>query len=88
MTSDFEACEIDLDIQISFLNVIPQSVYIGLMLTFDLCPGGCSLDDLLKAGIRKALHLVISSIGAARGTSSNERWEDAETVVMVQKITR
>ncbi|XP_070209297.1 potassium channel subfamily T member 2-like isoform X2 [Littorina saxatilis] len=47
-----------------------------------------SLDDLLKAGIRKALHLVISNIGAAHGTGTEERWEDAETIVRVQKITR
>lgn len=47
-----------------------------------------SLDDLLKAGIRKALHLVICNIGAAHGKGTEDRWEDAETVVMVQKITR
>ncbi|KAK7485655.1 hypothetical protein BaRGS_00023104, partial [Batillaria attramentaria] len=47
-----------------------------------------SIDDLLKAGIRKALHLVISHIGAQSSGSAEETLEDAETIVMVQKIAR
>lgn len=47
-----------------------------------------SIDDMLRAGISKALHLVISHVGAQISGSAEESLEDAETIVMVQKICR
>lgn len=46
------------------------------------------LDDLLKAGIRKAIHLVISHLGTQEIDHAEETLGDAETIVMVQKISR
>ncbi|XP_055872368.1 potassium channel subfamily T member 2-like isoform X3 [Biomphalaria glabrata] len=45
-----------------------------------------SLDDLLVAGVNKAIHLVISHIQADPG--GEENLNDAETIVAVQKISR
>ena len=71
-----------------YLSVFKYWMYLSVNSLFALCPAGFSLDDLLMAGICKALYLVISSIGSARDLDSQERWEDADTIVMVQKITR
>ncbi|XP_025092879.1 potassium channel subfamily T member 2-like isoform X2 [Pomacea canaliculata] len=46
-----------------------------------------SLDDLLRAGVNKALHLVISHIQGV-GVGEEESLDDAETIVTVQKISR
>ncbi|XP_059167919.1 potassium channel subfamily T member 2-like [Physella acuta] len=45
-----------------------------------------SLDDLLVAGVNKAVHLVISHMEADPG--GEENLSDAETIVTVQKISR
>ncbi|XP_076456337.1 potassium channel subfamily T member 2-like [Babylonia areolata] len=77
---------------ILLVNNQPDSLFLETIAHFPLVfwmKGSLkSLDDLLKAGIHKASHLVISNIGATHGAGTEERWEDAETIVMVQKITR
>ncbi|BFZ21583.1 hypothetical protein BsWGS_24622 [Bradybaena similaris] len=45
-----------------------------------------NLDDLLVAGVNKAMHLVISHIETEPG--GEENLSDAETIITVQKITR
>ncbi|KAL8625209.1 hypothetical protein ACOMHN_030842 [Nucella lapillus] len=77
---------------ILLVNNQPDSLFLETIAHFPLVfwmKGSLkNLDDLLKAGIHKAIHLVISNIGATHGAGTEERWEDAETIVMVQKITR
>ncbi|GFO02053.1 potassium channel subfamily t member 1-like protein [Plakobranchus ocellatus] len=45
-----------------------------------------SIDDLLVAGVNKAMHLVIGHIET--GSTGEENLSDAETIVTVQKISR
>ncbi|XP_076456939.1 potassium channel subfamily T member 2-like isoform X3 [Babylonia areolata] len=77
---------------ILLVNNQPDSLFLETIAHFPLVfwmKGSLrSLDDLLKAGIHKAIHLVISNIGATHGASTEERLGDAETAVMVQKLTR